>query len=106
MESQTLSLQEVQTTLLRAENQFRRACDQIVLVNVKLRACSVRYRRAKATNMKSFRYPLRLRLAVVEGVRNMYYDYATQKAQEIGHLRRIIAEFVSHVITIEPNDEM
>jgi hypothetical protein len=105
-DQQTISLQELQTTLIHAENQFRKACNQIVLLNMKLCACSVRYRRAKANNMRTFRYPLRLRLAVVEGVRNMYYDYATRKAQQIEQVREIISELVGHVIVIDSDDEI
>lgn len=82
------TVHELQTNLRGLETKFRRACDQIVLMNRKLEACSVRYRRAKKSDTKSFRYPLRLRLAVIEGVRNMYYDYATKKAEEVDELRR------------------
>ena len=103
---QTISLPELQTTLIHAENQFRKACNQIILLNMKLRGCSVRYRRARSNNTRSFRYPLRLRLAVVEGVRNMYYDYATRKAQQIEHIREVIAELVGHVIVIDSDDEL
>ena len=35
-----------------------------------------------------FRYNLRLKLAVVEGVRNIYYDYAYAKADQVADLRR------------------
>ena len=43
---------------------------------------------ARRTNNRSFRYNLRLKLAVVEGVRNMYYDYAYAKADQVADLRR------------------
>jgi hypothetical protein len=105
-DQQTFSLQELQTTLIHAENQFRKACNQIILLKMKLRACSVRYRSARSNNMRSFRYPLRLRLSVVEGVRNMYYDYATRKAQQIEQVREIISELVGHVIVIDSDDEL
>ena len=42
----------------------------------------------------------------VEGVRNMYYDYATTKAQEIEHIREVIAELVGHVVVIDSDDEL
>jgi hypothetical protein len=37
---------------------------------------------------KSFRYSLRLRIAVVDGMRNMYYDYAHKKAEVVVELRQ------------------
>lgn len=48
---------------------------------------SKRYEKASRENHRSFRYSLRLRMAVTEGVRNMYYEYAANKADEITHLR-------------------
>ena len=51
-----------------------------------------RYKKAKADNRISFRYPLRLRLAVVEGIRNMYYDYAKQKADEVKTIKEALED--------------
>ena len=75
-------------TLSDAERRFRRACDQIVLLNQKLGEVQKRYKNARRTNNRSFRYNLRLKLAVLEGVRNMYYDYAYAKADQVADLRR------------------
>ena len=47
-----------------------------------------RYNLAKTDNFRCFRYNLKLKLAVVEGVRNMYYDYAYAKAEKVAELRR------------------
>ena len=69
------------------ERRFRRACEQIVHLNHKLDDLQHRYLGAKSNNMKTFRYSLRLRLAVVEGLRNMYYDYAHNKAETVASLR-------------------
>ena len=87
---QEVSAMDLQTTLVISERQFRRACDQIVLMNLQLKEIGIRYKRAKHTGQRSFRYPLRLKLAVVEGVRNMYYDFARQKAEEVEALRYMI----------------
>ena len=51
-------------TLSDAERRFRRACDQIVLLNQKLGEVQKRYKKARSTNNRSFRYNLRLKLAV------------------------------------------
>jgi len=47
-----------------------------------------RYDRARNENRRSFRYHLRLRLAVLEGVRSMYNDYVHEKVEQIIKLRR------------------
>ena len=73
--------------LIENERRFRRACEQIVQFNQKLDALQSRYLRAKKDNMKTNRYNLRLRLAVTEGLRNMYYDYAHHKAEAVAKLR-------------------
>ncbi|WAR19788.1 hypothetical protein MAR_001626 [Mya arenaria] len=85
-----MTIAEMQATLEQAERKFRRACDQIVLLNERLSSCQIRYKKARDNNRKSLRYPLRLRLAMIEGIRNMYYDYATQKVEEIERLRNVL----------------
>lgn len=59
---------------------------------MKVKDMQSRYDRAKNENRRSFRYHLRLRLAVLEGIRNMYNDYAHEKANEIMTLRREISQ--------------
>ncbi|KAK6180567.1 hypothetical protein SNE40_012698 [Patella caerulea] len=78
---------DVQTRLMDAERFFRRACEQIVQLNRRLDEMAKRYDKASRENHRSFRYSLRLRMAVTEGVRNMYYEYAANKADEITNLR-------------------
>lgn len=74
--------------LADSEKKFRRACDQIVLLNQKLGDVQRRYKHAKKSNNRVFRYNLRLKLAAIEGARNMYYDYAYIKADQVAELRR------------------
>ena len=78
---------DVQTKLHDAEKSFRKACEQIVQLNRRLDEMAKRYDKASKENHRSFRYSLRLRMAVTEGVRNMYYEYASNKADEITNLR-------------------
>ena len=75
-------------TLTDAERRFRKACDQIVMLNQRLGEVQKRYKMAKRSNNRAFRYNLRLKLAVIEGARNMYYDYAYIKADQVAQLRR------------------
>lgn len=75
-------------TLCDSERRFRKACDQIVMLNQRLGEVQKRYKMAKRSNNRAFRYNLRLKLAVIEGARNMYYDYAYIKADQVAQLRR------------------
>ena len=75
-------------TLSAAERRFSGACDQIVLLNQKLGEVQKRYKTARSTNNRAFRYNLRLKLAVIEGARNMFYVYAYAKADQVADLRR------------------
>lgn len=86
-------------SLVDNERRFRRACEQIVLLNHKLEELQSRYARAKADNHRTYRYSLRLRLAVVEGLRNTYYDYAHGKADHVAELRKEL--FGEHVMIVE-----
>ena len=75
-------------SLTEAEGRFKKACDQIVLLNKRLGEVQKRYKLAKRASNRVFRYNLRLKLAAIEGVRNMYYDYAYHKADRVAELRR------------------
>ncbi|KAH3733494.1 uncharacterized protein LOC127850545 [Dreissena polymorpha] len=78
---------ELKTELKQSEIRFRKACNQINLLNKKMESIHKRYNCAKKKNHRVFRYKLRLRLAVVEGLRNMYYEYANKKASRVVELR-------------------
>ena len=93
-------------TLSDAERRFRRACDQIVLLNQKLGEVQKRYKNARSTNNRSFRYNLRLKLAVVEGVRNMYYDYAYAKADQVADLRTELFNESVEIVSGSDSDYM
>ena len=73
--------------LYETESRFRKACQQIILLNNQLEQLQVRYDLAKEDDRKSFRYNLRLKMATCEGVRNAYYEYACLKAETIAELR-------------------
>ena len=65
------------------QRRFNRACDQILLLNTRLRGLRKRYNSAKTSNSKTFRFPLRMRMMVVEGLVKTYYHYADMKRTEI-----------------------
>lgn len=78
-QQETDSVADMKTELQQTEIRFRKACNQINLLNRKMESIHKRYNCAKKNNHRVFRYKLRLRLAVVEGLRNMYYEYANKK---------------------------
>ena len=73
---------------LQSTKKFRRSCEQIIQLTRDLKGLEIRYARAKQTNNKGFRYSLRLRLAVMEGVLNTYYDHASWMATQMEKLNQ------------------
>ena len=65
------------------EKKFHFACDQVMKLNQILDDNETRYDRANNPNQRTVRYGLRMKLSVLEGVRNMYVEYATMKAEEL-----------------------
>lgn len=99
---ETDSAADMKTELQQTEIRFRKACNQINLLNRKMESIHKRYNCAKKNNHRVFRYKLRLRLAVVEGLRNMYYEYANKKASRVVELRREL--FNENVEVVEQED--
>lgn len=94
------------SSLVESERRFKRACEQIVKLNYSLDALQQRYNKAKKDNHRSFRYSLRLRIAVVDGMRNMYYDYAHKKAEAIAELRQELFGEVVDIVSDESVADM
>lgn len=78
--------------MVEAETCFRRACRQILVLNRTITDLHSRYDLAAKQNARAFRYTLRVRIAVMEGVRNMFFEYASMKADKIVELRKQIQE--------------
>ena len=85
-----IKFEEAQMQLMETERKFRKSCTQINLLNAQLEDIKARYKKAKLENFHRFRYNLRLKLACVEGVRNMYYEYAHVQAERVATLRNQI----------------
>ncbi len=66
---------------------FRRSCHHIRMLNRRIEEVQVRYDRAFASGQRSFRYTHRLKLATLEGMRNMYYEYACLRADELEQMQ-------------------
>ena len=71
------------TKLCHTDRKFRLACKQVILLNNQIRDLKQRYKRCGKNDKRSFCCSLRLRMATFEGVRNMIYEYATEKCEEI-----------------------
>lgn len=76
--------------LISAESYFRKACEQVFVLNRHVEETTQRFNDAEVLGNKVLRYNLRLRLSVLEGVRNMFYEFAAKKATEITQLQRHI----------------
>lgn len=94
------------STLVESERRFKRACEQIVQLNYSLDALQNRYNKAKKDNNRSFRYSLRLRIAVVDGMRNTYYEYAHKKAESVAALRQELFGEVVEIVTDESSSDV
>ena len=93
------------SALHRAQTKFRKACIQLTLLNKQLADVKERYQQAKEDNFRCFRYNLRLKLAVIEGVRNMYYDYAYTKAEDVVKLRHDLFGETVEIVDSETDEE-
>ncbi len=66
---------------------FRLACSQLIMINNLIDEVEIRYHRAQASERRSYRYILRLRLCTLEGVRNQFYEYAYSRADQLEKLQ-------------------
>lgn len=78
---------EMYAQLYDSQRRFSRACDQILLLNTKLSGLRKRYLSARSSDLKTFRFPLRMRILVLDGMVKRYYHYADMKRNEILELR-------------------
>ena len=77
----------IELQLEQMELRFARACHQVVLLNGRLEENKRRYQRADAGDNKPVRYNIRIKLCVMEGVRDMYYEYARRLGDQLTILR-------------------
>ena len=70
------------------EHKFVKACSQVSLLDRRLDELKIRHDRiAACDDKKAFCVNLRLQMSVMEGVRGMFYEYATIKAEELTRLK-------------------
>ncbi len=84
--------ESLQGEIYHEDAKFQRACSQVLLLNNFVQVLQTRYDRAVKDSQRTYRYTLRLRLCTVEGIRNMYYEYATTMADKIEALENKMRE--------------
>ena len=78
-----ISNEQMLASFKNLDRKFRKSCHHIRMLNRQIEEVQVRYDRAFASGRRSFRYTHRLKLATYEGMRNMYYEYACRRADEL-----------------------
>ena len=74
---------EMLRTYLAMNQKFRMTCRQLKVLTSTLTYLQCRYDRAVRDNLRSFRYSMRLRMTTLEGVQNMYYEFAERCASRL-----------------------
>ncbi|KAH3711368.1 hypothetical protein DPMN_070876 [Dreissena polymorpha] len=82
--------------LKTAERHFRYACQQVMIISRQVVKKTRRCHGVVRTGDTIFRYNIRLRLSILDGVRNMYYEFAARKAAEIVELQQRVLGVISH----------
>ena len=88
LENDNTRLSYLEETLFFREQEFKRACDQITILNREITYLHKRYTQVNAHNQRSFRYNFRLRIATLEGVRCVFYKYAEHRASMLDQINQ------------------
>ena len=92
IDQEILPLEELLAKFKMEERKFNRACIQMDLLSAKLRGIWLRIRRAEQQKNRRCRYVLQLQYKTVHGVKEMFYHYATTRADVMDDLRVLILE--------------
>ena len=76
----------------RLDRKFRHSCHHIRILNRRIEEIQVCYDRAFSAGRRSFRYSHRLKLTTYEGMRNMYYEYACRRADELEQMQEVLIQ--------------
>ena len=69
------------------ERKFYRAKKQVILLNNRIRPLIVRYFRARDQERMSFKFTIKHRCTILEGVRDMYFEYAKKLCLDMDELK-------------------
>ena len=95
----------IHVQLLESQRRFQRACGQIVLLNAKMETLSWKYEQAVGASQKNFRYTVRMRMLVLEGILQMFCRYAVLKKNETMNLLFKLGGDSSDTDDLEPGSE-
>ena len=94
------SVEELVSEMRRMDRKFKRACEQVILLNNRLKETQTKYDRAVQKKHSSFRYHSRLRQVTLEGVRIRCEigceneEYANRSADRLDKMQdRLMEEF-------------
>ena len=65
------------------EKRLDQTCDILEAINDKLSTLKHRHRLAQKRSQNALAYSIHMQLLTIEGVRGMYYEYASVKAQQL-----------------------
>lgn len=88
----TQNLDDVIAKMRVLDRKFRKSCSQVQLLSHRIKDKKRRYDRACKSKQRSWRYSLRLQLATLEGMRNMFYEYAYRRADELEALQDMLVD--------------
>ena len=71
---------------------FQHSCNQILILNSRIEDAQSRFDHAITSRQSTFRYSIRLRLVTLEGIRNMFYEYASRVSERLESLQHQLAE--------------
>ena len=87
-----MSMEGVVMKMRATDRRFQRACRQLVMLNNRLEDLNTQYRRCRRNNRRGLRYGVRLQLSTVEGLRNMFYEYACLRADDLEEMQQDLVD--------------
>ena len=89
------------------DNKFQRASQQATLLHSHIDELRIRYQLAADMNDRPFRYNIRMRIMTLEGMRNMFREYALRKAKQMQHLHETLTgAILNEDFEMQPDEEM
>ena len=92
--------------LYESERRFKRACEQIEILNTHLLDKNQCFAAAKDTDRKVHRYAIRMRIMTVEALARTYCHYARKKRAEMLKLRQLAFGDIDEISGYEEEMEM
>ena len=83
---------------------LRKACSQITLLNHQIESSKTRFDRAKKVRSLSFRYTNRIKRAALQRVRNLIYEFACSKREEIESPKARLFELAGDILDFLESD--